>query len=63
MCLYPTEFFFCLLPEAALNLFINSNSQELLKEMKPAIKKKILILMRGFADNLFSHIPYDEILT
>ncbi|KAI5693723.1 hypothetical protein M8J75_004465 [Diaphorina citri] len=47
--------------EAALNLFINSNAQELLKEMKPDIKKKLLAQMRIFLDDhLFAMIPYDE---
>ncbi|CAH1975487.1 unnamed protein product [Acanthoscelides obtectus] len=46
--------------QAALNLFINSNSQELLKEMKPHLKKKLLVLMKNFADNLFSTVPYDS---
>uniref|UniRef100_A0A1B6KR01 Protein takeout n=1 Tax=Graphocephala atropunctata TaxID=36148 RepID=A0A1B6KR01_9HEMI len=46
--------------EAALNLFINSNAQELLREMKPSIKKKLLVTMRHFIDNLFDRIPYDN---
>ncbi|CAH0558265.1 unnamed protein product [Brassicogethes aeneus] len=46
--------------QAALNLFINSNGQELLKEMKPTLKKKLLILMKNFVDNLFQKIPYDS---
>nr|CAD7456210.1 unnamed protein product [Timema tahoe] len=45
--------------EAALNLFINSNAQELLKEMKPDIKKNIIRIMKRFLDNLFTKIPYD----
>ncbi|KAL3282187.1 hypothetical protein HHI36_005381 [Cryptolaemus montrouzieri] len=45
--------------QAALNLFINSNSQELLKEMKPDLKRKLMELMRSFVDNLFENIPYD----
>ncbi|CAG9859245.1 unnamed protein product [Phyllotreta striolata] len=48
--------------QAALNLFINSNSQELLKEMKPHLKKKLLVLMRNFADKIFSTVPYDSFL-
>ncbi|KAG5880989.1 hypothetical protein JTB14_017999 [Gonioctena quinquepunctata] len=48
--------------QAALNLFINSNSQELLKEMKPHLKKKLLILIKDFADKLFSRVPYDEFI-
>lgn len=45
--------------EAALNLFINSNSQELLREMKPSIKKKLVSQMRHFVENLFDRVPYD----
>ncbi|CAA9998700.1 unnamed protein product [Nesidiocoris tenuis] len=45
--------------EAALNLFINSHSQELLKEMKPSIKKKLISTMHSFVDNLFARIPYN----
>ncbi|EFA03555.2 protein takeout [Tribolium castaneum] len=45
--------------QAALNLFINSNAQELLKEMKPDLKKKLIVLMRNFVENLFANIPYD----
>ncbi|XP_014290978.1 circadian clock-controlled protein daywake [Halyomorpha halys] len=44
--------------EAALNLFINSHSQELLREMKPSIKSKLLQIMGQFVDNLFQRIPY-----
>lgn len=55
------SFFFYFI-EAALNLFINSNSQELLKEMKPHLKKKLLILIRNFAQKLFDHVPYDAFL-
>jgi len=46
--------------EAALNLFINSNAQELLREMKPSIKKKLLITMKHFIDNLFDRIPLHQ---
>lgn len=45
--------------EAALNLFINSNAQGLLQEMKPDIKKKMVQKTRNFVNNLFSRIPYD----
>ncbi|XP_067013762.2 protein takeout [Anabrus simplex] len=45
--------------QAALNLFINTNAQDLLKEMKPDIKRKLLRVMRTFMDNIFSRIPYD----
>lgn len=43
-----------------MNLFINSNAQELLKEMKPALKDKFTVLLRNFMDNLFSRVPFDE---
>ena len=45
--------------EAALNLFINTNAQELLKEMKPSIKKHLLVTMRTFINNLFGRVPYE----
>lgn len=45
--------------QAALNLFINSNAQELLQEMKPDIKKKMIIKTTNFTNKLFAKIPYD----
>ncbi|XP_050309869.1 protein takeout isoform X2 [Anthonomus grandis grandis] len=49
--------------QAALNLFINSNSQELLKEMKPHLKRKLLVLMSDFVTNIFEHVPYNAIIS
>ncbi|XP_076270145.1 juvenile hormone binding protein 2 [Rhynchophorus ferrugineus] len=49
--------------QAALNLFINSNSQELLKEMKPHLKKKLIALMSDFVNNLFDKVPYEAFLS
>ncbi|CAG9768267.1 unnamed protein product [Ceutorhynchus assimilis] len=49
--------------QAALNLFINSNAQELLKEMKPHLKKKLLLLMSDFVSKIFETVPYDAMLT
>lgn len=46
-------------PEAALNLFINSNAQELMQEMKPDIKKKMILKTKNFINNIFTRIPYD----
>ena len=46
--------------EAALNLFINSNAQELLKEMKPALRTKLTQIIRNFMDRIFAKIPLDE---
>jgi hypothetical protein len=43
-----------------MNLFINSNAQELLKEMKPGLKEKLTVLLTNFMENLFSKIPFDE---
>lgn len=51
------------LAEAALNLFINSNAQELLKEMKPTIRGKLVTVLTKFMDKLFEHIPLDYWLT
>ncbi|XP_063991767.1 protein takeout-like [Diachasmimorpha longicaudata] len=45
--------------QAALNLFINSNSQELLKEMKPSLRRKLIQVMTTFVENLFAQVPYD----
>jgi hypothetical protein len=45
--------------EAALNLFINTNAQELLQEMKPDIKKKMILKTTNFMNKLFAKIPYD----
>lgn len=50
----------CSYIEAALNLFINSNSQELLKEMKPALREKLTLVMRNFIDKLFEKIPLEQ---
>lgn len=46
--------------EAALNLFINSNAQELLKEMKPALRTKLTLVIRNFMDRLFAKIPLED---
>ncbi|XP_051167777.1 protein takeout-like [Leptopilina boulardi] len=45
--------------QSALNLFINSYSQDLLKKMKPDIRRKLVHLMSNFVENLFSQVPYD----
>ncbi|XP_043274339.1 protein takeout [Venturia canescens] len=45
--------------QAALNLFINTNSQELLKEMKPDLRRKLVQLMTSFVEKLFAQVPYD----
>ncbi|XP_012274864.1 protein takeout [Orussus abietinus] len=45
--------------QAALNLFINSNSQELLKEMKPDLRRKLVQVMTAFVEKIFAQIPYD----
>ncbi|XP_036233591.2 protein takeout isoform X2 [Bactrocera oleae] len=46
--------------QAALNLFINSNAQELLKEMKPALRTKLTLVIRNFMDRIFAKIPLDQ---
>lgn len=43
-----------------MNLFINSNAQELLREMKPQLKDKLTVLLLNFMENLFSRVPFDE---
>lgn len=42
-----------------MNLFINSNAQELLKEMKPQLREKLTVHLRDFIEDLFSKVPYD----
>jgi len=49
--------------QAALNLFINSNAQDLLKEMKPDLKRKLIAIMSNFVDTLFANVPYDAWIT
>lgn len=61
--LYPSCDIVVFVAEAALNLFINSNAQELLREMKPSIKKKLLVTLRHFIENLFDRIPYNYWIT
>ncbi|XP_038209389.1 protein takeout [Zerene cesonia] len=46
--------------QAALNLFINTNAQELLKEMKPALKRDLAEKMSRFLDRILAKIPYDD---
>ncbi|CAK1548665.1 unnamed protein product [Leptosia nina] len=46
--------------QAALNLFINTNAQELLKEMKPELKRDLAEKMSRFLDRILAKIPYDE---
>lgn len=46
--------------EAALNLFINTNAQELLKEMKPDLKKDLAEKMSRFLAHILDHIPYED---
>lgn len=46
--------------DAALNLFINTNAQDLLKEMKPDLKRKLVQIMSNFMSRLMDKIPYDH---
>ncbi|CAB3220993.1 unnamed protein product [Arctia plantaginis] len=46
--------------QAALNLFINTNAQELLKEMKPELKRDLAEKMARFLDHILQQIPYDD---
>nr|XP_032517110.1 uncharacterized protein LOC116769967 isoform X2 [Danaus plexippus plexippus] len=46
--------------QAALNLFINTNAQELLKEMKPQLKRDLAEKMSRFLDRILDKIPYDD---
>lgn len=38
---------------------INAHAQELLAEMKPALRSKLTAVMRSFMDNLFARVPLD----
>lgn len=49
--------------ETALNYFINSNSQDLLKEMKPDLRRKLVQVMTAFVEKLFAQVPYDAWIT
>ncbi|VVC90722.1 unnamed protein product [Leptidea sinapis] len=49
--------------EAALNLFINTNAQELLKEMKPELKRDLAEKMSRFLDRILEKIPYDDLIS
>lgn len=53
-------FFYILHAEAALNLFINTNAQELLKEMKPDLRTKLTQIMEQFMNRLFEKIPLEQ---
>ncbi|CAD7091844.1 unnamed protein product [Hermetia illucens] len=46
--------------KAALNLFINTNAQDLLKEMKPALKSKLSLVIGNFMERLFKKIPLEH---
>lgn len=52
-----------LITEAALNLFINSNGQELLTEMKPQLRRKLVQQMSNFVKNIFDKIPYNAFIS
>ncbi|XP_001663472.2 protein takeout [Aedes aegypti] len=44
---------------AAMNLFINTNAQELLKEMKPQLRSKLTEHLHDFMQRLFDRIPFE----
>ncbi|XP_045542492.1 uncharacterized protein LOC106707782 [Papilio machaon] len=46
--------------QAALNLFINTNAQELLKEMKPELRRDLAAKMSHFLERILDQIPYDD---
>ncbi|XP_041973831.1 protein takeout [Aricia agestis] len=48
--------------EAALNLFINTNAQELMKEMKPQLKQDLAEKMSRFLDRILAKIPYNDLV-
>lgn len=45
-----------------INKFLNENWKELEKELAPAISKVMNSLITNVAKNLFTIVPYDEIL-
>lgn len=45
--------------DAAMNLFINTNAQELLKEMKPQLRTKLTEHLHNFMQVLFDRIPLE----
>ncbi|XP_055643192.1 protein takeout [Toxorhynchites rutilus septentrionalis] len=45
--------------QAAMNLFINTNAQELLKEMKPQLRSKLTEHLQSFMQRLFDRIPME----
>uniref|UniRef100_A0A182VYY7 Uncharacterized protein n=1 Tax=Anopheles minimus TaxID=112268 RepID=A0A182VYY7_9DIPT len=45
---------------AAMNLFINTNAQELLKEMKPQLRTKLTEHLHSFLQQLFDRIPVEQ---
>ncbi|XP_052863367.1 protein takeout [Anopheles cruzii] len=45
---------------AAMNLFINTNAQELLKEMKPQLRSKLTEHLHAFLQQLFDRIPVEQ---
>ena len=46
--------------DAAMNLFINTNAQELLKEMKPQLRTKLTEHLQSFLQQLFDRIPVEQ---
>ncbi|XP_071455445.1 protein takeout [Hetaerina americana] len=50
--------------EAAMNLFINTNAQELMMEMKPTLKKKFEAILTNFLESkVLSKIPLEVFFT
>ena len=42
-----------------MNLFLNDNWQDILKELKPAITEAFAKVFMYVINGVFSHIPYD----
>ncbi|XP_046393514.1 uncharacterized protein LOC124161270 [Ischnura elegans] len=49
--------------EAAMNLFINTNAQELMTEMKPTLKRKFEGVLSNFLERVLSKIPLEAFVT
>lgn len=44
-----------------MNLFLNENWQDILKELKPAIVLAFEEILKGIINRIFAKVPYEEI--
>lgn len=58
----PTTFFlWVLFPGSTMNTFLNENSHEVLKELKPAISDGFGEVFKQISNRVFSKVPLDKI--